>query len=180
MFNTLTHKLTLGLATSAAALGLMFGPISPAFAQDTTPPVNATQRAENRDTRLANTYQRLLNWEDRQALNLERAAEVAGKAQTYIDEQKAAGRDTSGLEAALANFNTARSAAQADHAAAAAVLVSHAGFDDAGAVTDNNAARQTVIDAGQSLATARITLATARLEMRVALADFREANGLTR
>jgi hypothetical protein len=180
MFNTLTHKLMIGLAASTVALGLMFGSASPAFAQDSTPPVNATERAENRDGRLANTYQRLLNWEDRQALNLERAAEVAAKAQTYIDEQKAAGRDTSGLEAALASFNAARPEAQADHDAAAAVLATHAGFDDAGAVTDVSAARQTVIDAGQSLASARITLAAARLEMRAALADFRQANGLTR
>ncbi len=180
MFNTLTHKLTLGLVTGAAAFGLAITTASPAFAQDTTPPVNTTQRAENRDTRLANTYQRLLNWEDRQALNLERAAEVATKAQAYIDEQKAAGRDTRGLEAALAGFNTARAEAQADHDAAAAVLATHAGFDDTGAVTDVNAARQTLIDANQNLASARLTMTAARLEMRAALADFRQANGLTR
>lgn len=178
--NPLSRKLLTGLATGALALGLVIVNVTPAYAQDgpTSTPSELT-RPEIRQQRLERLYQRAVNWSEGQADNLVRADEAAATTQTYIDEKKAAGLDTSALEAALASYKTQIAEARVFHDQAVTVLNTHSGFDDAGKVTDVPAARLTLADAGSALGQARVRIYNATFTLRQAVKDFREANGLT-
>jgi hypothetical protein len=178
--HSFSRKLIAGLMTGALALSLAVFNVSPAFAQDsgpTTPP--ELTRPEIRQQRVERLYQRTLNWRDAQTDNLARANEAAAKTQAYIDEKKAAGLDTSSLEAALAAYQTQIAEAQSFHDKAVGILSTHSGFDDAGMVTDITAARVTIADSAGSLGQARVRLVNAGYTLRQAVKAFREANGLT-
>lgn len=111
-----------------------------------------------------------------QQVRIDMAHQIAGLVQTFIDNQKAAGKDTSALEAALANFNQAISQTETYHAQAAGILASPAGFDANGKVTDREQARQTVRGAGQSLRLGHLTITSATVQLRSALLSYRSAN----
>ncbi len=178
---TFSRKLITSLATGALALGLVAVNVSPVLAQEGGPTSTPSEltRPEIRQQRLERLYQRTLNWRDAQTENLARADEAVTKTQAYIDEKKAAGLDTSAVEAALASYQTQISEAHAFHDQAVAVLNTHAGFDDAGTVTDLNTARSTIADAASDLGQARVRIVNATFTLRQAIKDFRAANGLT-
>ena len=111
-----------------------------------------------------------------QASRLEMSGKVAQTTQTYIDAQKANGKDTSGMESALAAFNQAIGTAQGYHDQAAKILANPAGFDSNGQVTDAKTARDTLHTAAIPLRQAHTTLTSAALNLRVAVQDFRNAN----
>lgn len=179
--HTFSSKLIAGLMTGALAVSLAVVNVSPAFAQDSGPTTPAElTRPEIRQQRIERLYQRTLNWRDLQTDNLARANEGATRTQSYIDEKKAAGLDTSSLEAALASYRTQIAEAQTFHDQAVGVLATHSGFDDAGTMTDLTAARVTIADAAGDLGQARVRLANAVFNLRQAVKDFRQANGLTR
>ncbi len=178
--HTFTRKLLAGLASGALALGLVVVNVSPAFAQEggPTPTPSELTRPEIRQQRLERLYQRTENWRDRQTDNLARADEAVAKTQSYIDEKKAAGLDTSSLEAALAAYQTAIGEAHSFHDQAVGVLSTHGGFDDAGTVTDVTAARVTIADGATALEQARVRMVNAVFTLRQAIRDFRQANNL--
>jgi hypothetical protein len=80
------------------------------------------------------------------------------------------------LESALVEYRAALSEARAEHESAAAILASHAGFDDGGKVTDAQSARQTLESARKALNDANITLTQATSNLRAAINDWRDAN----
>lgn len=176
--HTFSRKLIAGLMTGALAVSLAVVNVSPAFAQGNGPTATES-RPEIRQQRIERLYQRTLNWRDLQTDNLARATEGATRTQTYIDEKKAAGLDTSSLEAALASYKTQIAEAQTFHDQAVGVLATHSGFDDAGMMTDITAARITITDAAGDLGQARVRLVNAAFNLRQAIKDFRQANGLT-
>ena len=168
------------VTTLAAALGgLMLAPAAPAYADTGTLPV---ADAGNRvDERLARLYEREQHWLDLQADNLDHANEAVIRAQERIDSAgssalESQGKDTAVLEASLTSIKEQIATAQAAHDEAAAILASHAGFDDSGKVTDREQARQTVTDAGDALRDAQLALKQARLDLLKALHDWRKAN----
>lgn len=167
------RKLALALSSGLAALGLALGAAAPALAQQATP---AAPDPERRDERLARLFEREQNWLEAQADHLARAAEAVDKTQAFIEKAQAEGKDTSGLEAALDDFRSRLAEAQAAHQAAEAILAAHPGFDDAGAVTDPQLARQTVVDAGYELREAHFQLRQGERDLRHALREFRRAN----
>ena len=170
----ISSKLLMNIVGGVVALGLMLGSVAPAFAQSDSPP--ATPDPARRAERLERAYAREQEWLSRQAERLAKAGELEAKAQEFIDKAKSEGKDTSGLEAALANASAKVDEAQGKHDEAAAILSTHAGFDDAGKVTDPTAARETVESAGRALRDAHRLLTDAAIEMRRALRDFRQAN----
>jgi len=157
------------VAALAMLAGFVFAPTSTAYADDGTAAAPGGKALEK-------AYQRELKWLSIQQEHLNKAGEFTGKVQTFIDEQKAKGKDTSALEAALAAFNQQVAAAQGEHDNAASILSAHAGFDENGQVTNREAARETVKSAHEALANARKTLWQAERELRKALKDWRQAN----
>jgi ABC-type transporter Mla subunit MlaD len=167
------RKLMLGLLSGILALGAALSVAAPTYAAEGTPPATAGEREYRRLERL---YERLQRGLEAQAGHLDRADEIAGKVQEFIDKAKGEGKDTSALEAALASATAKVADAQAKHDSAAATLAAHAGFDDDGQVTDAATARQTLESAGRNLRDAHRLLTDARIELRRAIQDFRQAN----
>jgi DNA repair ATPase RecN len=88
---------------------------------------------------------------------------------------KAAGKDTSTLEAALAQFQKNIGLAKQKHETAAALLKAHAGFNANGQVTDRPAARETLKDTHAALSEARKLIAEALKAVKEAVKEFRQA-----
>lgn len=167
------RKWTLALVSGLAVLGLLLGGVSPAFAQETTPP--APDRARQ-GARLERLLQREMEWLAGQTNHIAKAGDVAARTQAFIDKASGEGKDTRALEAGLAAFRTEVAEAQAAHDEAQALLDAKAGFDADGKVTDPQLARWTVADAGQALREAHFILRQAERDLRQAVREFRRAN----
>ncbi len=111
-----------------------------------------------------------------QQSNLDKTGATVTRVQTLIDNAKARGEDTSALEAALATFQTQVSSARSAHATAAGILSNHEGFNPNGKVTDVTAAKQTVLDARQSLKEAADILTQAVRDLKTAVQAWRDAH----
>lgn len=168
------RKLVVNVLGGVVALSLLLGSVAPAFAQTDNPPAppDPARRAE----RLERAYAREQEWLGKQAERLTHAGEIEAKIQEFIDKAKGEGKDTAALEAALASASAKVDEAQARHDEAAGILSTHAGFDEAGKVTDPDAARETVENAGRALRDAHRLLHDAAIEMKRAIRDFRQAN----
>jgi len=159
------------LAVLAAVLLLASAPAAvPVYAQGPTPQPRGAAVVERI---LARLYEREQAWLKAQANHLERAGQVADKAQQLLDAAKEKGKDVVALEQALAAFRAGLAESQAAHDQAASILGSHAGFDASGQVTDRQAARQTVVQARRSLAEAHRILVKAVRDLRQAVRDWR-------
>ena len=158
------------VAALAMLAGFVFTPTSTAYADD------GMATAPGDGKRLEAVFKAEQKWLSIQQEHLNKAGEFADKVQTFIDEQKAKGRDTSALEAALSAFNQQVAAAQGKHDNAASILSAHAGFDENGQVTNREAARETVKSAHEALANARKTLRQAERDLRKAFREWRQAN----
>ena len=106
---------------------------------------------------------------------LEMAREAAADAQERIDKLEAEGKDTVGIEAALAVIDAGIKAAQSSWNTASSILSVGAGFDDNGQVIDQEQARETVRGAGQTLQDIGRILRRAAAEFRHAARQFRQA-----
>lgn len=178
------------VAVSAlAVLGFsIFLPAQSVHADDTQPtkgpwrqtlePIRATVQAlPTQDPMyLSNLLKREQLALNNQAVRLEKSEEVADTTQTYINEQKGKGKDTSNLESALSTYRAAIASANSYHAEAESTLAHPAGFNSNGNVADLETARQTVHSASQSLRQAHVTMTNASLTLRQALQDYRLAN----
>ena len=178
----ISRKATFTLLAGLAALSLFFSAAAPAFAQTETPPAPGTGPRlppagpvdpARRTERLERLLQRELNWLEGQSQHLAKAGEAVTRTQEFIDQAKAEGKDTGGLETALAAFRAELAEAQAAHDQAQALLDARAGF---GKASDPQAARQTVAEAGQALRRAHFTLRQAETDLRQAVREFRRAN----
>ena len=111
-----------------------------------------------------------------QALRLQQANAAITTTQDWINQLKAAGKDTSALESALATYKTQVASAQSSHDSAASVLASPAGFDGSGKVTSAKTALQTIINAGKPLRQAHLTIAQGTVDFRAAVQAWINAN----
>ena len=107
---------------------------------------------------------------------INRMGEIAAAVQSLIDAEKSAGKNTSGLEAALAAFKQQITAAQAPHDNAKSILDAKAGFDANGAVTDATQARQTLKTAAQSLKDAHQIISQATKDLRKTYREYIQTN----
>lgn len=181
IITTFARRLLFGLTSvftvlAVSGTALLASPAVPAFAAEGTPTPQAPARDKDRAERLEKLFQREQDWLDKQAQNLDRAHELAGRVQTRIDALKEQGKDTSALETALATFNSGIVDAQASHDAAAGILDAHVGFSANGKVTDMTQALDTVKGARQALRDCRQTLRQAVKDLLQAVRDYREAN----
>ncbi|HEY2980502.1 MAG TPA: hypothetical protein VGJ22_04935 [Anaerolineales bacterium] len=159
-----------------AALGLAAAPMAPVFAAGTADPTTPPAGQHPAGTRLELLWARQHRLFERQGRMLERSAEMLDKTQELIDRAEADGKDVTGLQAALDEFESALDEAQGVHESGQALIDEHAGFDNAGKVTDESQAADTVRAVAQNLEQVRSIIGPAARAFHDAFRAFREAN----
>jgi hypothetical protein len=110
---------------------------------------------------------------------INRANEQLNRVNTLITNEKAKGKDTSGLETAASNFSKAIANADAKFDSAASIMSTHAGFDASGKVTDEALAKTTLQTAQTAMREGNEILRNAQRDLMKALRDYRRANSTT-
>jgi hypothetical protein len=168
------------LSVLAIALALfasvMLAPTGIASADSGTPTPTA-KGGEKANEVLEKFYEREVKMLAEQDKQLVKANDVASKAQDYIDEQKANGKDVTKLPAALGRMKAQIAKAQSAHDQATSILNRHAGFDANGKVTNAAPARQTIAKSRGPLNQAHDILRKVTQEFVRLLNNHREANG---
>lgn len=160
----LAMKFFLGLCAVALLAGVWVSPV--AAQEPTTTPAREYVRLEYALKRLA------IRAGIQQDL-IEGAGQYADLTEDFIEDQQAAGRDTSTLETALSTFRAEIDQAQALNDEAKRILDEKAGFNADGKVVDREQAVDTIESANRALQDARQTLAIARQDFRQAVRDYR-------
>jgi hypothetical protein len=153
----------IAMLTAALAIAL---PGSTAYAAE---PAQGNIRLENlfkREQIIINNQQTRLNLSN----------QVVTAAQTWISDLQAAGKDTSALETALANFQNGVAQAQSSFNSAKSVLDAHVGFDGSGKLTDATQALTTLVDAGRAERQFHLTITQATIDFRQAVRQYRQSN----
>ncbi len=141
------------LAALIAAMLLALFPLAGASAAGLydTPTPPAPQHKGPTTERIENAWQRLLRAYDRLGRLSDRSDELFARANRLITVLKAMGANTTNLEAALTDFESAVQQAKPIYASCADIVKSHAGFDANGKVTDRDQAIQTLRSLGSKL-----------------------------
>lgn len=159
------HKLFTGLmATILALTAVLAIPASSVFAADTT---------QDRDYPRVEFYlerERQLN--DNIDTRIGFARDTATQLQSFIDQMNELGYDTGVLVQALADFNAGIETAQGHNNSARSILDAHAGFDDAGKVTNLSEALTTLRDGGYALIDANYALNDATRDLTATVRDY--------
>lgn len=173
----LSRVLSAGLALAVLAGATMAAAPLPAYAADEAPP---TPQAPDAGARSGATLEHFFEREQTavgiQADHLNKAGEIAGKVQDWIDKLADQGREVTELTAALASYKSSLGTAQSAHEKASGILATHAGFDGDGKVTDMQAAKETVRSGGEALRECRRTLMQAARDLRQATRAWRRAH----
>lgn len=127
---------------------------------------------------LQQAYANKLYWLNAQQADLVMAGTVETNVQNLISVAHSNGISISPLTKALTAFQSQLTEAQSSHTTAANVLSAHAGFDDAGNVTDLDAAATTVLTADQSLLAAQIVLKASSAKLFRAVEAWRLDKGI--
>jgi hypothetical protein len=172
------QKIIAGWCVSGLLLAgvIAASPATTAYAAPGTPP--APGQTENRAARLEQAYQREQEWLSKQQDNLAKMNTLADKVQQFITVQQGKGKDVTALQAALTTFKSQIITAQASHTTAANVLSAHLGFDANGKVTAVAQARQTLLDARQSLGDAHRVMRQAVNDLHRVIRAWRQANSV--
>jgi hypothetical protein len=112
---------------------------------------------------------------DQQA-RLTLSQQAVGKAQQWIADLQAEGKDTTTLQTALSAFQTALTQAQTSLNTAKQALDAHAGFDASGQMIDATQAWKTLIDAGRAERQFHLTITQATIDVRAAVRAYLQAN----
>ena len=157
------------------ALGLASLPLSSVSAAgDYDPPVPeqrqiSAERLERVWARQLRLYQHIGNGFEREASFIERV-------QSLIDRAEANGKDVSGVQAALDDFEAAVKDARPIYESANGIVNSHQGFDENGRVIDPEKAQETVQAMRWKLQQIKDAMDGTRKALREAIRAFREAN----
>jgi cellobiose-specific phosphotransferase system component IIA len=149
---------------------IMVVPANTVSADSGTPTPKPGERANDA---LEKFYQRELKALAAQKDNIAKANDVLAKAQDYIDEQKADGKDVTKLTTILTKMKDQVARAQTSYDQAAKILNTHAGFDSNGQVTDAKQARDTINESRKALDNAHRILANITAEFKVILNQHR-------
>jgi hypothetical protein len=174
---TFWKKTFVTLSTLAAVVALAFAGLlawpSTAYA---APPAQTPEPPRFEGRRLEYALQRHKLHLQNQQLRIDFAHEAADQAQRWIDFLKGQGKDTSALEAALAEYERQLDAAQASWDRANSILTTAAGFDSNGQVTDPVQARETLMDANDAMIQTHRILVDAARAFHRAVFNYRTAN----
>jgi hypothetical protein len=146
---TRNTRWTRWIVSALAALLLLLGTFGVAAAEKRGP--TGPQPTETNYAELEQLYrlrqQQVRSLDEMLRRDERRGAEVA----ELIARAKAEGKDTAAIERALAAYRTGLGVARAAWKTAAYALKTHAGFNDAGKVTNPDQARATLKTAGSAL-----------------------------
>ncbi|MFN8595999.1 MAG: hypothetical protein U0559_07430 [Anaerolineae bacterium] len=98
------------------------------------------------------------------------------KAQQWLADLQAEGKDVAALQAALSAFQNGLAQAQTSFNTAKQALDAHAGFDASGKVTNAAQALKTLVDAGRAERQFHLTITQATLDFRAAVRAYLQAN----
>jgi len=167
-----TMGLVAMLLVGAIAFALPGGSVA---AQAPTPqpkdPQAKTQQAGFRLEKAFAAEQKLL---EKQAQHFDRADAIIAKTEALVAKAKANGKDTTAIEAALAQLKTKEADARKLHDDAAVILATHSGFDANGKVIDAGAAKVTVQSAKEPLKEVHTFFSDALKATRDALKEWRQ------
>ena len=167
IFKILSIACTLGMALAVIPNG---GALAASEYEEGFPPRDETHAHE----RLERAWVRLQETYGHQGDRLSRASEVIGKVQNLIDKADEKGLDTSLVQAALEAFTGHIPLAQEIHDQGSAILEGHAGFDEAGGVTNPEAARESVSSLAQVIKNAHDAMEGTGIALREAIRLLRE------
>lgn len=173
---TVIVTLTSLFAIAALALGGLFVPAAALAAgpADDPTPTPKGPFANGEALTYACKQEKLLL--EGQQNRLDFASQVATDTQSWIDYLKGKGKDTTGLETALAAYKTAISTAQGQHDSAQSTYTAQAGFDGNCKPTDKTTARTTLQTVRDGLRTAHQTISNGGIAFREAVRAWRQAN----
>jgi hypothetical protein len=106
---------------------------------------------------------------------IKHAEAAADLAEEYFADEKAAGYDTSEMEAALVELRGKLAEAQGHNETAAQILEDGAGFDEEGYATDPEQARETMRGANEEMREAARALREGNREFRKAFREYRRS-----
>lgn len=168
------RKVRTGRKTSAVILAALLAtvvlagvPLSPAFADERTPPPPTGERL---DHQLELCLERLGDWNDVQERNLEQAASAIDRVEQILAQAESLGMDVREGEALLAQMVSLLAAGEDHHEGAAAILQAHPGYDQDGSVVDREQAGDTCRTGRDALANGRDAL----LDMRPVVRNLRQ------
>lgn len=171
----LLTKISPILLTSLALVGLLLAGLAasapaPVYAAESTltPPDPAKL-----DKVLTSRFLHLQNQQAIEVLRLEEADRLIGDVEDWLADLKAAGKDTTKLETALAAARAQQAEAEAAQAQATAILAEHAGFAADGQVTDREMARETLAQARAALNETQYILREARQDFMHVVREWR-------
>ena len=181
-------KVVAGVVTIAIAAVGIFAMPSATYAQGTNPPTTPTAPGKSEDRGkpdkekakealakgFEKQYERVVKNAKEFKAHLDKANDLAKKAQEFIAERKSKGIDTAAAEAALTAFTAQLKEAQSSYDEAKKILDAHSGFDANGKVTDREAAKQTLLDASKALREGQKTLTKAVRDVQKAIKDIRK------
>ena len=176
MSKTASRARKILLAATVVALGLMMSPPLSAKAQAALEPGNPPAVDQLRGWRLERAWLRQQRLLDRLSFMFDHIQQRINRAQEFIDQAKAKGKDTAALQAALDAFGDGIGEARPIFEGAQGIISSHKGFDANGEVTDAEAALQTIQQMEEELGKIRSILFDPAHALREALRAFWQAN----
>jgi len=167
----LRKTILLALVAALASLGVAgmpFVSVSAAGMNDPTPP----PRGELTNERLEKIWAHQMRVYEKMG----KSDEFVEKVQQLIDRAGQNGKDVSGVQAALDEFEAALKDAKPVYESANGIVNSHQGFDANGKVTDPEKAKETVRQMAEKLKEIKEAMGGTGKALRDALKAFREAN----
>lgn len=176
--NLLTKKIVLTftsfVAVGALAIASVFAPAAYAATPADDPAPTATGPLNGAGLEYACRQEGLFLQAQQNRIDF--SNEVVTSAQTWIDQLKSQGKDTTPLDNALAAFKTAIATTQTQHNTAQSTYAAHAGFDGNCTVTDRAQAHTTDQTVRDNLRIAHRTIADGTMAFRLAVREWRRAN----
>ena len=146
------------------------------FASASAAGLNGQANVQTNYPRLENMWTREQAAYTREGKALSNASTFIARVQALIDKANGKGLDTSAVQAALNALSAVIPAVQAAHAPGAAIIVSHAGFDASGNVTDRTTAIATAKSLAQVLKDTRTAMNGTLKALHDAVRAFRQAH----
>jgi len=168
--NLMTRKTLFALLVVVIALAAF--PVAGVAAMEGEPP-------QVDPARLEASYDKLVDWYNKQSEWMGKADTTVAKTQSMIDKATARGLDASAVQSALNTFAALYPDARVYNQQAGAILSTHAGFDDSGNVTDPAAAIETLRSLQAALKAGYDTMGGenhAGVALRQAVKAFLDAN----
>lgn len=164
------------LVALVAALTVAALPLTGVFAAPAQDPSTPPAEGERSGFKLERLWLRATQGVERFGKLIERSDTMTEKMQALLDKAKANGKDVAAVQAALDAYIHAVDEAGPMYEEATAIVATHAGFDDAGKVTDFEQAKSTLKDLGAQLKDLREQIGLPGKALREAIKAFREAN----